>query len=103
MDRRMEGWCPWGWPGLGLQPPVPPGTLLLQDGSRSKGMCLQRGCCGRSCAEPDEFSPKHAIKNPIMKPRGQQHPRLGAWQQGRALSHLQVPLPPLGAPGWARR
>lgn len=38
MDRWMQGWCPWGWPGLGLQPPVPPGTLLLQDGSGSKGM-----------------------------------------------------------------
>lgn len=99
MDRRTQGWCPWGWPGLGLQPLVPPGTLLLQDGSGSKGMCLQRGCCGRSCAEPDEFSPEHAMKKSHNEPAGTAAPQARCLAAGTCTQPPSSPAATSGSPG----
>lgn len=98
-DGWTQGWCPWAWPGPALQHPMPPGTLLLQDGSGSRGTCLRRGCCGRSGAEPAEFSPKHATKDPVTNPLGQQHPRLGAWAAGTCTQPPSSPAAASGSPG----
>lgn len=109
-DGRRDGWtdgCRDGARGAGqawgCSPRCPRGPCFCRTAAGA------RGCCGRSRAEPAEFSPKYAMRNPITNPRGQQHPRLGARQQGRVFKprcHLWEPRAGPGAdlapgePGW---